>query len=336
MSYLEPTDAAVTRPRVVVTRRWPVAVEQILLEEFDAVLNEHDEPMNHAALEEAMCSADALCVTVTDTIDAALLDVSDAKVGLLANFGVGFNHIDIAAAARRGIVVTNTPGVLTECTADLAMTLLLMTARRTGEGERELREGRWTGWRPTHLVGTRVTGKTLGIVGAGRIGLALAHRAKFGFDMKILVTGRSDAAAPAAATLRALDAEYCVLEDLLRRSDFVSLHCPSSEQTYHLIDAVAFELMPQHAILLNTARGDIVDEAALLTALQSGSIAGAGLDVYEAEPRVPVELQKLPNIVLLPHMGSSSQETRHAMGMCAVKNLRAFFAGEKPPDIVQN
>ncbi len=176
-----------TRPRVVVTRRWPAAVEQVLYEEFDTVLNEHDKPMSRAALEEAMCSADALCVTVTDAIDAALLDIADAKVRLLANFGVGFNHIDLAAAARRGIGVTNTPGVLTECTADLAMTLLLMTARRTGEGERELREGGWTGWRPTHLVGRKVTGKTLGIVGVGRIGQALAHRARFGYDMKILL-----------------------------------------------------------------------------------------------------------------------------------------------------
>ncbi len=325
-----------TRPRVVVTRRWPAAVEQVLYEEFDTVLNEHDEPMSRAALEEAMCSADALCVTVTDSIDAALLDIADAKVRLLANFGVGFNHIDLAAAARRGIGITNTPGVLTECTADLAMTLLLMTARRTGEGERELREGSWTGWRPTHLVGRKVTGKTLGIVGAGRIGQALAHRARFGFDMKILLAGRSGGAAPAEELLRSLDAEYCALEDLLTRSDFVSLHCPSSTQTRHLIDAAAFELIPNHAVLLNTARGDIVDEAALVAALQSGAIAGAGLDVYAAEPRVPVELQKLSNVVLLPHMGRSSQETRQAMGMCAVNNLRAFFAGEKPPDIVQN
>ena len=224
-----------TRLRVVVTRRWPAAVEQVLHEEFDTVLNEHDEPMSRAALEEAMCSADALCVTVTDSIDAALLDIADAKVRLLANFGVGFNHIDLAAASRRGIVVTNTPGVLTECTADLAMTLLLMTARRTGEGERELREGSWTGWRPTHLVGTKVTGKTLGIVGAGRIGQALAHRARFGFDMKILFAGRSGGAAPAEELLRSLGAEYCAFEDLLKRSDFVSLHCPSSAQTHHLI-----------------------------------------------------------------------------------------------------
>ncbi len=325
-----------TRPRVVVTRRWPAAVERVLYEEFDTVLNEHDEPMSRAALEAAMCSADALCITVSDSMDAALLDIVDAKVRLLANFGVGFNHIDLAAAARCGIVVTNTPGVLTECTADLAMTLLLMTARRTGEGERELREGGWTGWRPTHLVGTKVTGKTLGIVGAGRIGLALAHRAKFGFDMKILLAGRSGGAAPAKEFLHSLDAEYCALEDLLKRSDFVSLHCPSSDQTHHLIDAAAFELMPQHAILLNTARGDIVDEAALLAALQCGAIGGAGLDVYEAEPQVPEQLQRLPNVVLLPHLGSSSQETRHAMGMCAVANLRAFFAGETPPDIVQN
>lgn len=325
-----------TRPRIVVTRRWPAAVERVLYEEFDTVLNEHDEPMSRAALEAAMCSADALCITVSDSMDAALLDIVDAKVRLLANFGVGFNHIDLAAAARCGIVVTNTPGVLTECTADLAMTLLLMTARRTGEGERELREGGWTGWRPTHLVGTKVTGKTLGIVGAGRIGLALAHRAKFGFDMKILLAGRSGGAAPAKEFLHSLDAEYCALEDLLKRSDFVSLHCPSSDQTHHLIDAAAFELMPQHAILLNTARGDIVDEAALLAALQCGAIGGAGLDVYEAEPQVPEQLQRLPNVVLLPHLGSSSQETRHAMGMCAVANLRAFFAGETPPDIVQN
>ncbi|TNF90337.1 MAG: D-glycerate dehydrogenase, partial [Gammaproteobacteria bacterium] len=253
------------------------------------------------------------------------------RARLIANFGVGFNHIDLEAAGRAGIVVTNTPGVLTDCTADLAMTLMLMTARRAGEGERELRDGAWTGWRPTHLLGRKVTGKTLGIVGAGRIGLATAARAHHGFGMKILLTSRSPVD---PATAAGLDAEEVDLAGLLERSDFVSLHCPATAETRHLIDAAALERMPGHAVLINTARGDVVDEAALARSLHAGAIGGAGLDVYEAEPVVNPGLLDAPNVVLLPHLGSGSEETRVAMGMCAVENLTAFFADEPPPNRV--
>ena len=320
------------RPRVIVTRRWPEPVEQQLCRSFDARLNEKDEPFTPQQLRAALGAADALCVTVTDRLDAACFEGLEPRVRLIANFGVGFNHIDRDAAARHGILVSNTPGVLTDCTADLAMTLLLMTARRAGEGERELRAGRWAGWRPTHLLGTRVSGKTLGIVGAGRIGLALAHRARFGFGMKILLTGRS---AISSETLKPLEAEDCPLDELLSRADFVSLHCPATAATRHLINADRLSLMPAHGILINTARGDIVDEAALARALAEGRIAGAGLDVYEAEPQVTGQLLDLDNVVLLPHLGSSSRETRIAMGMCALKNLQACFGGQPLPNPVQ-
>ncbi|MCB1685058.1 MAG: D-glycerate dehydrogenase [Pseudomonadales bacterium] len=319
------------RPLVVVTRRWPAPVEARLCESFDTRLNETDEPFTKAQLREALAAADALCVTVTDRLDAACFEGLVPKVRLIANFGVGFNHIDRDAAARHGIRVSNTPGVLTDCTADLAMTLLLMTARRTGEGERELRAGRWQGWRPTHLLGTRVSGKTLGIVGAGRIGLALAQRARFGFGMKILLSGRS---AIRPEVLNPLDAEDCTLDELLNRSDFVSLHCPATPETRHLIDAQRLARMPAHGILVNTARGDIVDESALAAALARGQIGGAGLDVYEREPEVNAQLLDLENVVLLPHLGSGSRETRIAMGMCALNNLRACFDGQPLPNPV--
>lgn len=319
------------RPRVIVTRRWPEPVEQQLCHSFDTRLNEKDEPFTTQALRAALCEADALCVTVTDRLDAACFEGLTPTVRLIANFGVGFNHIDRDAASRHGIQVSNTPGVLTDCTADLAMTLLLMTARRAGEGERELRAGRWQGWRPTHLLGTRVSGKTLGILGAGRIGLALAHRAHFGFGMKILLSGRS---AIRPEVLEPLGAEDCTLDDLLSRSDFLSLHCPATPATRHLIDARRLARMPAHGILINTARGDIVDERALSSALAEGKIAGAGLDVYEREPQVTGQLLELDNVVLLPHLGSGSRETRIAMGMCALNNLRACFDGQPLPNPV--
>ena len=320
------------KPRVLVTRRWPAAVEAVLAERFDVMLNSDDLPMTRSELAEALASSDALCPTVTDQLDAALLSAHDVRTRLIANFGVGFNHIDLEAAEQAGIIVTNTPGVLTDCTADLAMTLLLMTARRAGEGERELRSNRWSGWRPTHLLGRKVTGKTLGIIGAGRIGLATAARAHHGFGMKILLSSRSPLD---PAIVAGLQAEELPVEALLERSDFVSLHCPATPETRHLIDAAALERMGPEAILVNTARGDVVDEAVLAQALKAGSIGGAGLDVYEQEPIVHPQLLDAPNVVLLPHLGSGSEETRVAMGMCAVANLSAYFAGEAPPNRVQ-
>ncbi len=325
------TVSAEQRPRVILTRRWPSAVEAVLAERFDTVLNTDDHPLSTAELAEALASGDALCPTVTDRLDAALLSDAGVRTRLIANFGVGFNHIDLNAAEQAGIAVTNTPGVLTDCTADLAMTLLLMTARRAGEGERELRDGDWAGWRPTHMLGRKVTGKTLGIIGAGRIGLATAARAHHGFGMEILLASRRAVDADSAASL---SAEAVDLDELLERSDFVSLHCPSTPETRHLIDAAALARMGSEAILINTARGDVVDEAALATALRDGVIGGAGLDVYEQEPVVHPDLLEAPNVVLLPHLGSGSEETRVAMGMCAVANLTAFFAGEPLPNRV--
>jgi lactate dehydrogenase-like 2-hydroxyacid dehydrogenase len=316
---------------VIVTRRWPAAVEAELVRRFDVELNETDEPFDRDRLARSLASADALCATVTDRLDAELLTDPAVTVRLIANFGVGFNHIDIDAARSAGIAVTNTPGVLTDCTADLAMTLILMTARRASEGERELRAGAWTGWRPTHMLGRKVTGKTLGIVGAGRIGLATARRGHAGFGMRILLHSRS---APSADVVRELDAEICTLDALLERSDFVSLHCPATPDTRHLIDAERLERMASHAILINTARGDVVDEAALAAALTREVIGGAGLDVYEAEPVVHPELLKAPNTVLLPHLGSGSEETRVAMGLTAVENLSAYLSGQALPNPV--
>ncbi|HXH04043.1 MAG TPA: D-glycerate dehydrogenase, partial [Candidatus Competibacteraceae bacterium] len=226
----------------------------------------------------------------------------------------------------------NTPGVLTDATADLALTLLLMVARRAGEGERELRAGRWRGWRPTHLLGTQVAGKSLGIVGFGRIGQATAERARFGFGMHILYHSRRPDAGGAAERL---GASYCAtLEELLQRADFVSLHCPGGAQNRHLIDARRLGLMKPGAFLINTARGDVVDEQALVQALRSGHLGGAGLDVYEHEPRVAPGLLELDNVVLLPHLGSATTETREAMGMKVVDNVLAFFEGREPPDRV--
>ncbi|MEQ8662267.1 MAG: D-glycerate dehydrogenase, partial [Gammaproteobacteria bacterium] len=311
------------KPRVIVTRRWPAEVEQALAEEFDVVLNSDDVPMTNAALVQAMGACDALCPTVSDRIDASVLGALPRRAAIVASYGVGFNHIDIDAARRAGIAVTNTPEVLTDCTADLALTLLLMIARRAGEGERELRRGDWSGWRPTHLVGTRVSGKTLGLVGFGRIAKAVAQRAHFGFGMRILF---HDPLPQPDAVVNALGAVACnSVEDLLAQSDFVSLHCPASPDTYHLIDAARLACMAPHAFLVNTARGDVVDQVALADALAAGRIAGAGLDVYEGEPTVPAALTALENVVLLPHLGSASRETRVAMGRRVLENLRAWF-----------
>ena len=321
-----------TKPRVVVTRRWPEPAETRLQELFDVRLNEDDRPMDLTGLQEAMRSADAVCPTVSDRIDARTMEVEPRRALVLGNFGVGFNHIDVEAAKRFGIVVTNTPEVLTDCTADLAMTLLLATARRAGEGERHLRAGQWSGWRPTHMLGTRVSGKVLGLVGFGRIARAVAQRARHGFDMRILF---HDPYPPPPETIRAVEAEVCAtLEDLLERADFVSLHCPGGEKTRHLLNAERLGRMKPGAFLINTARGDVVNEADLVEALRQGRLAGAGLDVYEREPQVSPALAKMENVVLLPHLGSASRETRVAMGMRVIDNLLAYFEGKEPPDRV--
>ncbi len=321
-----------TKPRVIVTRRWPEEVEARLSELFDAQLNADDEPMSQAALKAALSEADALFPTVTDRIDAEVLSAEPLRAKLIGNFGVGFNDIDCASARDRGLVVTNTPEVLTDATADLAMTLLLSVARRAGEGERHLRAGAWSGWRPTHMMGTQVTGKTLGLIGLGRIGRAVARRAHHGFAMKVLF---HDPYPPSAEEAAALGAEPCAsIEALLEQSDFVSLHCPATPENRHLMNAARLARMKPDAFLINTARGDVVDEAALVEAVSRGTIAGAGLDVFEAEPKVTPELIAMENVVLLPHLGSATRETRAAMGFRVIENATAFFAGEAPRDRV--
>ena len=320
------------RPVVIVTRRLPEAVHEALTREFDARLNPEDRPLTADGLREAVRTADALLPTVTDKLTADVLSAEPRRLKLIANFGVGFNNIDIEAAKARGIAVSNTPDVLTDATADLAMTLLLMVARRTGEGERHVRGGQWTGWRPTHMLGTQVSGKTLGLVGMGRIARAVAQRAHHGFGMKVIF---HDPYPPPAELAASLGAEpRGSVEDVLREADFVSLHCPATPETRHLMNRERFGQMRPGAFVINTARGDVVDEAALVEALESGRIAGAGLDVFEMEPQVTQALVAMDNVVLLPHLGSATEETRVAMGMRALENLRLFFAGQPLRDRV--
>jgi lactate dehydrogenase-like 2-hydroxyacid dehydrogenase len=316
--------------RILVTREWPAAVEQALKSRFEVTLQRT--PLDHDQWRRALQEYDAICPCVADRITADLFTNLKPRTRLLANYGVGYNHIDLAAAKAHGIVVSNTPDVLTDATADLAMTLMLMLARRTGEGERQLRRGEWQGWFPTHMMGTAVTGATLGIIGMGRIGLAMAAKAHYGFGMNILYHNRSKVSDPAIAAMKA---QYCAdMTDLLKRADFVALHCRGGPDTRHLLNAERLALMQPHAFLINTSRGDVVDEAALIEALKAGRIAGAGLDVYEKEPAVPAELKARENVVLLPHLGSATLETRTAMGMRVLKNLDAFFAGQDVPDRV--
>ncbi|MCE2942439.1 MAG: 2-hydroxyacid dehydrogenase [Gemmatimonadota bacterium] len=318
-------------PAVVVTRRLPQAVERELATRFGARLNATDEPLGRDGLVRALREADAVVCTVTDRLSADVLGAGGLRAKALVNVGVGFNHIDLAAARAAGLVVTNTPDVLTDATADCAMTLMLAVMRRAGEGERELRAGRWAGWRPTHLMGAQVTGKTVGIVGFGRIGRAMAERCHGGFRMPVLWF---DPAIPAGAEPAGPWTRVGTLDELLAQADVVSLHCPATPETRHLINAERLRQMKRSAFLVNTARGDVVDEAALVAALEAGVIAGAGLDVYEHEPRVHAGLLALERVVLLPHLGSATVETRVAMGMRALENLEAVLAGVPPRDRV--
>jgi len=319
-------------PKVFLTRRWPAAVERHLAARFDLTRNEPDTPLDNQALAAALRSFDALCPTVTDRLTAELLEAGSGNVKIIANYGVGVSHIDLAACERLGIVVTNTPEVLTESTADIAITLMLMTARRAGEGERRVRAHAWQGWGPTWLLGTELTGKTLGLIGFGRIGRATARKAHHGFGMRVVYHARHPASPQEAVPTGASRCESP--EELLGRADFVSLHCPGGPATRHLIDARRLAQMKPSAFLINTARGEVVDEAALAAALGNRVIAGAGLDVYEHEPLLSEALLTLENVVLLPHLGSATQETRSAMGMRVADNLERFFSGLEPGDRV--
>ncbi len=320
------------KPSVLVTRRWPAAVEAQLAETYDVALNTGDKPMSPAEFRHALKHFDAVLPTVTDTLNAEALDVPGAQTKILANYGVGYSHICETAARDLGMTVTNTPDVLSECTADLAMTLLLMVARRAGEGERELRAGNWSGWRPTHLVGTKVSGKTLGIIGFGRIGQEMARRAHHGFGMKIVVQNRSSVSPDVLKQFNASQVD--TVDELLPICDFVSLHCPGGAANRHLINGRRLDLMKPDAILINTARGEVVDEHALVQSLMFDTIGGAALDVFDGEPRISPGLLQCDNLVMLPHLGSATRESREAMGFRVLDNLSDFFAGRAPRDQV--
>jgi len=320
------------KPSVFVTRRWPKAIEAQLSNEYNVVLNTNDKPLNISEVRNVLKTYDAVLPTVTDKIGIEALDVPKIATKILANYGVGYSHICEKSARKLGLTVTNTPDVLSECTADIATTLMLMVARRAGEGEREVRSGNWTGWRPTHLVGSKVTGKKLGIVGFGRIGQQMAKRAHHGFGMEILVQNRSKIPTEVLAQYHATQVED--LDTLLPQCDFVSLHCPGGASNRHLINSQRLNLMKPNAFLINTARGEIIDEQALAQALMFNTIGGAGLDVFDGEPHIAHNLKYCDNLVMLPHLGSATQETREAMGFRVLDNLRDFFEGRTPRDRV--
>ncbi|MBA4224806.1 D-glycerate dehydrogenase [Bosea sp. (in: a-proteobacteria)] len=322
------------KPLVVVTRKLPAVVETRMRELFDARLNLDDTPMSQAALVEAMKTADVLVPTVTDKIDAGLIAQAGDQLRLIANFGNGVDNIDVASAVQRGITVTNTPGVLTDDTADMTMALILAVARRIAEGARIITDDEWAGWSPNWMLGRRITGKRLGIVGMGRIGQALARRAAaFGLSIHYHNRRRLD-----SRIEEALNATYWdSLDQMLARMDVVSVNCPHTPATYHLLSARRLKLMKPDAILVNTARGEIVDESALSRMLEAGELAGAGLDVFEHEPAVNPRLLKLARqhrVVVLPHMGSATHEGRADMGEKVIVNIKTFMDGHKPPDRV--
>ncbi len=321
-----------TQPSLFVTRRLPPAVEARLQESFDTTVNTRDAQLHVDELREAVRAYDAVLPTVTDRFCERTLDMRKPRAKILANYGVGYSHIDVNSVSQHGIAVTNTPDVLSECTADLAVMLMLMVARRAGDGERELRAGNWSGWRPTHLVGTKVSGKTLGIIGFGRIGQAVAKRAHHGFGMNIVVYNRSKVAPEilAAAGVHQVDS----IDALLPQCDFVSLHCPGGAENRHLINGRRLDLMREEAFLINTARGEVIDEAALTQALMFDTIGGAALDVFDGEPRINPDLAQCDNLVMLPHLGSATREAREAMGFRAMDNLIDFFEGREPRDRV--
>ena len=322
------------KPLVVVTRRLPEGVETRMRELFDARLNLQDTPMSQAEIVEAMKEADVLVPTITDEINAHMIAQAGDSLKLIANFGTGVDNIDVTSALRRGVTVTNTPGVLTEDTADMTMALILSTARRLVEGARAIPEGHWHGWSPTWMLGRRITGKRLGIVGMGRIGQALARRAR-AFGLSIHYHNRRRVSPQIE---EALEATYWdSLDQMLARMDFISINCPHTPATYHLLSARRLKYLRPEAILVNTARGEVVDENALIRMLEADEIGGAGLDVFEQEPNVSeklVELARSGKVTLLPHMGSATHEGRNDMGEKVIVNIKTFMDGHRPPDRV--
>lgn len=319
------------RLSVVVTRRLPEPVETRLGELFNVTLNETDVSMSRDALAEAMKGADVLVSTLTDEIDQRMLAQAGDRLKLIANYGAGFDHIDVATARQRGVLVTNTPGVLTDDTADMTMALILAVPRRLKEGAAKMQSGEWDGWSPLGMIGHRVTGKRLGIVGMGRIGQAVARRAK-AFGMQIHYHNRKRLHADIEGGLEATYWES--LDQMLARTDVISINCPHTPATYHLLSARRLKLLKPTAYVVNTARGEIVDENALIRMLKAGEIAGAALDVFENEAAVSPELRDLPNVMLLPHMGSATVEGRVEMGEKVLINIKTFADGHRPPDQV--
>lgn len=315
---------------LLVSRALPATVTDALNAEFEVTLRPTTLPMSEDEATTALAAYDAILPTLGDGFTAkAIGRVDTPRCKILANFGVGYNHIDTGAMIAKGITVTNTPGAVTDATADIAMTLILMAARRAGEGERLVRSGEWTGWHPVQMLGMHIGGKTVGIVGMGRIGKAIARRCQAGFGMNVVFHNRSqvaDVGVPAK--------QLGSLSEVMAAADVVVCAVPGSPATHHMIDAQALAAMQPHAYLVNISRGDVVDEPALIAALTSGKIAGAGLDVYEQEPHVPEALRALDNVTLLPHLGTNAEEVRANMGMIAVDNLRAFFSGNAVPNIV--
>ena len=322
------------KPLVVVTRKLPEAIETRMRELFEAELNVSDQPMSAADLVQAVQRADVLVPTVTDRIDASVLAQAGEKLRLIANFGNGVDNVDVQSALARGITVTNTPGVLTEDTADMTMALIMAVARRIPEGAKVITDESWNGWSPTWMLGHRITGKRLGIVGMGRIGYAVARRAQ-AFGLQVHYHNRRRVA---LAMEEAVDATYWdSLDQMLARMDIVSVNCPHTPATYHLLSARRLKLLKPDAILVNTARGEIIDETALTRMLEADELGGAGLDVFEHEPAISPRLLKLAKankVVVLPHMGSATIEGRIDMGEKVIINIKTFMDGHRPPDRV--
>ena len=319
------------KPSVILTRKLPEDIETRMRELFNTTLNENDKPFSKVQLMDALNKAEVLVPTVTDKIDEELIKSSGENLKLIASFGTGVDHIDLRAAKKKGILVTNTPGVLTEDTADVVMSLILAVPRRIVEGDKKTRDGNWNGWSPTGMLGHRINGKRLGVVGMGRIGQAVARRAK-GFGMSIHYHNRNQLHSETEDRLEAT--WWKNLDQMISRMDIISINCPHTDQTHHMIGEKQLNLFQKHSYLVNAARGEIVDERKLTDLLVSGNIAGAGLDVYENEPEIDKRLRKLNNVVLLPHIGSATIEGRVAMGEKVIINIKTVADGHTPPDLV--
>lgn len=312
--------------KILISRPLPDAVIEAARGRFDVTLRDDTSPMTDAEMRDALVAYDGILPTLGDRFSADIFaQVPNPRAKILANFGVGYNHIDVAAAKAAGLTVTNTPGAVTDATADIALTLMLMSARRAAEGERLVRSGNWQGWHPVQMLGLHMSGKILGVIGMGRIGKAIAKRAHHGFGMDVIFYNRSQVADTEVAA-----GQLDTMAEVMKAADVVVIAVPGSPATHHLIDAEAIGAMQDHAHLINISRGDVVDEDALISALKSGRIGGAGLDVYENEPEVPAALRVLDNVTLLPHLGTAALEVRTDMGLMALDNLVAFFAGEAP------